>query len=178
MSPVPSQPGTTAAIAPAHEDEWQQYRALRIEMLTDSPLAFSDRAPEVESWGDSRWQTRLASMLLPDSTLLVARDSQGAWIGQMAAREYLHTTPAAVWLLEVYLSPMARGTGLGNLLLEGVIGWAEERGHRRIFLDVHEHAAAARRFYSRHGFSETGNQQPYPLDPSQREIEMVRALNP
>lgn len=176
--PVPNQPGPNPSIGPAHPDEWREYRALRVEMLTDSPLAFSDRVSEVETWDDSRWQTRLASMLMPDSTLLVARDAEGRWLGQMAGREYLHTTPPAVWLLEVFLTPAVRGSGLGGLLLEGVIDWVEERGHRRVFLDVHEHAAAARRFYARHGFTETGNQQPYPRDPSQREFEMVRSLHP
>lgn len=161
----------------AGPEEWQQARRLRLEMLADAPLSFSDRLQDAETWVDQRWRARLTSALWDDSVLVVAVDSQGCWHGQMAAREYLNHHPPKVWLLEVYVSPEFRSHGVADQLLAAVEKWVRDRGHDMVFLDVHEHAAAARRFYRRMGFSETGSTQPYPLDPTQRELELAKPLS-
>lgn len=160
----------------AGPDEWQQARRLRLEMLGDAPEAFSDRLVDAETWDDERWRGRLTSAVWEDSVLVVAVDREGRWHGQMGAREYLHHEPARVWLLEVYVSPGSRSRGLAEELLSAVEAWARDRDHARLYLDVHEHAAAARRFYARMGFTETGNSQPYPNNPAQRELEMVKEI--
>lgn len=145
-------------------------------MLADAPQSFGDRLEDVRTWGRERWRARLASALMDDSALLVAVDVDGVWVGQMAAREYLHPAPARVWLLEVYVTPAHRSSGLAEVLLSGIEAWTLDRGHHRLHLDVHEDSGAARSFYLRMGFVESGRTQPYPLDTTRRELEMVKDL--
>lgn len=139
-------------------------------------MAFSDHLAEEQVRGERHWQVRLASRLMDDSVLVVAVDADGTWLGQMGAREYVEDRAPCVWLLEVYLRPEARGGGLAAALLDDVETWARDRGHRRIVLDVHEHAAAARRFYARAGFVETGRRRPHPKDARHQELEMHKLL--
>lgn len=157
-------------------DEWARARRLRLEMLRDAPQSFDITLAEAQSWDDERWRVRLASALMHDSALLVAVDEGGSWLGQMAAREYLDHDPARVWLLEVYVTPALRSTGLAAELLAGIEAWALARGYSQLHLDVHEGSIPARRFYQRMGFAETGSTQPYPLDRSHLEVEMVKTL--
>jgi len=145
-------------------------------MLEDSPMAFSDHLARESGRDDHHWQVRLNSRLMPDSVLVVAVDEAGTWLGQMGAREYVEDGQRSVWLLEVYLRPEVRGSGAAAALLAEVELWARDRSHRRILLDVHEHAAAARRFYARAGFVETGRRRPHPKDGRHAELEMVRHL--
>ena len=56
-----------------------------------------------------------------------------------------------VSLDEIYL--VEPGTGTGSVLLERLIARAHERGAASIFLETEMSNTAARRFYSRHGFS-------------------------
>lgn len=145
-------------------------------MLADTPHAFGDRLADVRGWDDERWRNRLASHLLPDSMVVVAVDDGERWVGQMSAREYRNYDPARAWLLGVYLSPDHRGAGRAEALLASVEEWVTGRGLGELYLDVHERSTAARAFYERLGFAYTGHTQPYPLEPSEIEYEMVKHL--
>lgn len=145
-------------------------------MLADSPHAYLDTLADASTWSDSTWQTKLASRLLPDSLFVVASDPDGRWVGTMGAREYVTPRPG-LWVLEVYLNPDHRHAGTAAAMLSEVEGWARSRGHDTLYLDVHERATAARRFYAKHGFRETGATQPYGNDPTEVEFEMVKRLD-
>ncbi|NLE96985.1 MAG: GNAT family N-acetyltransferase [Propionibacterium sp.] len=153
-------------------DDWAAARALRLEMLRNSPHAFGDRLEDVTAWDDERWRVRSSSMTMPDSAWAVAVSDDGRFLGQMAGRDYF----GEAWLLEVYVAPGARGSGAAGRLLAEIEAWAAARGHRRLYLDVSERSTAARRFYARSGFVETGKFSPHPLFPSESEIEMVKQL--
>lgn len=171
-------PHHVEAVREARIDEWKQSRTLRLEMLADTPHAFGDRLADVLHWDDEQWRIRHYSHLLPDSAVFVAVERDGRWVGQMEAREFHDHTPARVWLMGVYVTPAHRGNGTATALLEAVEQWVRGRGFGQLYLDVHEHSSAARRFYQRKGFVPTGSTAPYPLDPSTAESEMVKALEP
>ena len=163
-------------IREAHVDEWDRSKELRLEMLADTPHSFGDRLPDVLLWDDDRWMKRHESHLLPDSAVLVAVADDGHWVGHMALREFHNYSPPRVWLMGVYVTPAFRGDGTAVRLLEAAQSRAVERGFDLLFLDVHEHAVAARRFYGKLGFEPTGHMSPYPLDPTTTELEMVKVL--
>lgn len=156
----------------ARTDEWEASRALRLQMLADTPHAFGDRLEDVEDWDEQRWRRRAASMLLSDAAWFVAVDADGAWHGQAAVRDYA----GSAWLLEVFVGPALRGTGLAAELLASAERWATARGHSVMFLTVDEQAVAARRFYTRSGFVESGATTPHPLYPDHLEYEMFKPL--
>ncbi|MDO5737006.1 MAG: GNAT family N-acetyltransferase [Propionibacteriaceae bacterium] len=162
----------------ARTEEWRAARDLRLEMLADTPHSFGDVLADVVCWDDDRWITRHESDLLPDSEVFVAVDAAGRWVGQMAAREFHNYSPARAWLLGVYVTPAHRGATTATALLEAVQTWALDRGFAHLYLDVHEQAGAARKFYERQGFVATGVTAPYPLDVSTTELEMVKLLHP
>jgi L-amino acid N-acyltransferase YncA len=60
------------------------------------------------------------------------------------------------WLHAIYLHPDARGTGAGMELLRAAMDDAYAAGARRFLLWVNERNAAARKFYEKLGFIETG----------------------
>lgn len=55
-------------------------------------------------------------------------------------------------LEDLYVSPQARGAGLGRAMVQAVIDRAVERGCRRVELDVDEDNLAARALYAQAGF--------------------------
>lgn len=164
------------AIREARPGEWEQSRALRLEMLADSPHSFGDALDDVRLWPDDRWRIRHESQLLPDSGVFVAVDVDGCWVGHMAVREFHNYTPPRAMLQGAYVSPGQRGTGTAVALLGAAETWARGRGFAELYLDVQEYAAEARRFYERHGFVTTGASSVYPLDPSTSELEMVKRV--
>jgi GNAT superfamily N-acetyltransferase len=57
-----------------------------------------------------------------------------------------------IYLLDGYLDPAARGTGLGNALLARGLEWARAGGYRRCLLHFHSANVVARRFWRDTGF--------------------------
>ncbi|MEO7588991.1 MAG: GNAT family N-acetyltransferase [Arachnia sp.] len=165
-------------IREARPDEWRQSRTLRLEMLADTPHSFGDHLHEVLGWDDDQWMIRHESHLLPDSGVFVAVAEDGRWMAHMGVREFHNYSPPRAWLMGVYVTPALRGTGTAANMLRAVESWTVDRGFDRLFLDVHEHALPARRFYEKFGFVPTGETLPYPLDPTTSELEMVKVLTP
>ena len=60
--------------------------------------------------------------------------------------------PGAIELRKMYLSPAARGLGLGRQLLDLAITWSRARGADRLVLDTVEEMTRAIAFYEAHGF--------------------------
>jgi GNAT superfamily N-acetyltransferase len=88
--------------------------------------------------------------------LLGAVDSDGAPPVGVCALRYRY----GVWLdgldcclEDVFVEESARGTGLGEALVQTAIGRARERGAKRIELDVNEENKPAAALYEKLGFS-------------------------
>lgn len=156
------------------EADWREYRALRLEMLEDTPIAFLDTLERARTHPDEHWRGRAANAS-PTSRLFAAVADGGRWLGTMGG---FHATGARdPHLVGVYITPAFRGRehGMADALLDAVIDWARGRSDR-LLLEVHEHNPPAIRFYARRGFELTGVTAPYPLDPSARELEMALPL--
>jgi GNAT superfamily N-acetyltransferase len=63
---------------------------------------------------------------------------------------------------ELYVAPEARGAGIGSALLAAVESITRERGGRLIEIAVDGADTDARRFYERHGYTDTGAGQGQP----------------
>jgi GNAT superfamily N-acetyltransferase len=61
-------------------------------------------------------------------------------------------------LRKMYLSPAARGRGVGTQLLEACLQHCRARGARQVVLDTTEKMTAAIAFYERHGFQRDDGQ--------------------
>jgi GNAT superfamily N-acetyltransferase len=79
-------------------------------------------------------------------------------------------------LHRLYLDPALRGCGLGNALVETVLGWCRNSGVTRLVLWSDTRFAHAHRLYLRHGFRQTG-ERVLPEDINQtREYHFERAV--
>lgn len=60
--------------------------------------------------------------------------------------------PTSFELRKMYLSPVARGRGLGGRLLDVAVAWTRAAGGRELVLDTVEEMGRAIAFYEAHGF--------------------------
>jgi ribosomal protein S18 acetylase RimI-like enzyme len=159
------------------EDDWRQLRDLRLEMLADTPIAYSETLAEAHALDEAEWRFRARRGASPESTSIVAIDhATGRWVGNMSG--YVdHAGDPAPRLVGVYVHHRFRGRppGVADSLLDGMERWATAHGDS-LTLHVHEDNVRAAAFYRRHGYEPTGAVEPYVLDPSRLEIVMRKAL--
>ncbi|WP_083362694.1 GNAT family N-acetyltransferase [Microterricola viridarii] len=161
------------------EQDWAETRALRLEMLADTPHAYLETVADAAARDEAGWRERARRTAGPGAislaAILTGGEETGRWVGTMAA--ILPEGAAGARLVGVYVAPDWRGAaaGVSGALLAGIEEWAGLHGDV-LTLEVHQDSTAARRFYKRHGFEETGAVHPYPLDRSRLEFEMAKPL--
>lgn len=162
-------------VRPTSSDDWEQIRALRLEAVRDTPIGFVENEEHVLALDEAQWRTRGERGASEGSVQFVAEDEGGRWLGIMSG--WRPSPDEGPFLLGVYVVPEARGdeAGVADALLTAVVAWASTQADR-LLLHVHEDNQRAAAYYRKHGFAETGNREPYALDPSKTEIEMLLDL--
>jgi GNAT superfamily N-acetyltransferase len=163
-------------IRPTTEDDWRQVRALRLEMLGDTPIAFGETLDSALKLGEAEWKMRGRRGNTAGGTVLAAITDDGRWIGTMGTYTPEYTT--VPMLVGVYVTPRFRGeaAGVTAALLASVEDWAAQRSDR-ITLHVHEDNRRAHALYLKHGYQDTGRTFAYALDPNSMELEMIKSLS-
>lgn len=127
-------------------------RALRLEALADTPVAFGESVEEAQSRPDADWRDLLSG----------DRAFFGVFEGSdLLACANFSPEPGAKarhrgWLYGVYVSPRARGTGASDLLIGAVLAYARDEGAKQVHLGVWTENRPALRLYERFGFSTYG----------------------
>lgn len=67
----------------------------------------------------------------------------------------------ALWIEELYVTPKARRRGIGRILVETVLDWAEENGFRGIDLEAYHGNTPASILYRALGFHRLGRERFY-----------------
>jgi ribosomal protein S18 acetylase RimI-like enzyme len=163
-------------IRATREEDWPLVRALRIENATDNPISYGATLETTLSMTENDWRLRARRGQQEHTIALAAVEaSTQRWIGMMQAQEGDDDGSHAV-LTGVYVTPDFRGRphGVADALLARILNWASPRSPR-LRLYVHEDAAPARRFYSRHRFAPTGRARPHPYAAG-LQLEMARPL--
>ncbi|ARC58026.1 Mycothiol acetyltransferase [Frondihabitans sp. 762G35] len=167
----------SVTIRPTTEEDWREYRLLRLEMLGDTPIAYGETLERALRHAEPEWRQRARRGEGPRQALFAAIDEDlSRWVGAMGG--YLPTGPGAGPLLVgVYVAPAFRGqdAGVADALLARVEEWARDFG-TDLTLFVHEENGRAIRFYERRGFADTGRRLPYELAPHGLEWEMRKPL--
>ena len=133
----------------ANPDEWERVREIRIRALTDSPDAFGSTLEREERFEEIDWRNRLNQ---EGVATFIATLGKGQDIGLVTGAPY----DEVAGLFSMWVSPEARGTGVGKQLVEVVVDWAASEGFPRILLDVADHNVAAIALYKSIGFQRTG----------------------
>lgn len=151
--------------------DWPAWRELRLAALAEAPYAFGSRLADWQGEGDreERWRARLD---IPGSVNLIALlDGQPAGMasGVLAGG-------GEAELISMWVSPAARGRGVGDQLVAAVERWARQACARVLRLAVahgNENAAA---LYLRSGFCHTGELGDLMPDGVHREHIMAKRL--
>jgi GNAT superfamily N-acetyltransferase len=151
--------------------EWREVRALRLRALAEAPHAFGSTLAETLEYPDERWRRVTSGEQGP---VFVAIDDDGQWVGMV--RTYPDDDDATPHVAGLWVDPASRNAGVGRLLLETFLGWAQGTGVSEVRLWVTETNAPALALYRRAGFVPTERHQALPSDPSLREVMMSRAL--
>lgn len=159
-----------AEIREAGTGDWQAMRDVRLAALRDAPQAFASTYEREAAFTEADWQRRIAQ---GGSFLAYAPELGTAPAGIAGGFE---TGPGTIELVSMWVTPRARGHGIGQALVEAVAGWARARSASRLHLWVTENNRHARLLYDRCGFRPTAERQPLPSDPEVTEIGMVRPV--
>ena len=155
----------------AVEADWEQSRAIRLQALQQAPLAFASTYEREIAFAEGIWRQRIndaAQFLAVDAGVVV-----GTATGFAEPSE-----PGRVILVAMFVSPSARGRGVGERLVRAVVDQARADGADDVRLQVVETNDAAARLYQRCGFVATGASVPLPHHPELTEHEMILALRP
>ncbi|MFB2585320.1 GNAT family N-acetyltransferase [Herbiconiux liukaitaii] len=160
-------------------EDWREVRALRLEMLADTPLAYLETLARAERRSEAEWRAWAREGSSENSitlaTILTEGPQAGRWVGTMLSK--VPSGASGPHLFGVYVAPSHRGrqAGVTDALLTAIETWAATRGDT-LTLEVHEHNARALAAYRARGFTETGRTTPYPLDRTHRDLEMRKPL--
>ena len=148
-------------------------KAIRLEMLVDSPLAFLERIDEAAAKPHADQQARIAKVAADPDTAQFIAEEDGRVIGHAggwAPNEATGTT----MIFAVYVTPARRGTGILKQIIDAVAEWSRAMGRPRLELEVIVGNDRAVRAYERIGFTDTGRRAPHPTIPVLTEMLMTR----
>jgi GNAT superfamily N-acetyltransferase len=152
-------------------DEWRELKEIRLAALLDAPDAFATRHAEAAARDDARWRADAARGAGTEHATFVAV-VDGRFVGMAGG----WSDDGVARLIQMFVRPEARGTGVADELILAVAGWARDQGFARLELGVVEGNEAAERAYARCGFVRVGA----PLDRSAAglapEVRMALAL--
>lgn len=128
------------------------FKRIRLAALKDSPSAFLSTYEAALTRSDESWCAQA------DST---AQGSERATFIACSANEPIGITAiyrdnervAVGELLQVWIAPEYRGTGVARDLMSAVFWWAGENNFREIIATVASGNASAQRFYEKSGFT-------------------------
>jgi ribosomal protein S18 acetylase RimI-like enzyme len=150
---------------------WRALRDIRLAALRDAPQAFASTYEREAAFTEADW---LRWISRGDTFLAYAPELGAAPVGIVSEYE---GEPGTIELISMWISPEARGRGIGRALVEAVLGQARAKSMTRVHLWVAESNRSARLLYERCGFRPTAERQPLPSNPQLPEIAMARSLD-
>ena len=159
----------TASVALLRPGDEARLRAIRLRALGDAPDAFGTTLEVASGWPAASWTRQLRTL----PTFVAVLDGNDIGIVR-GARDPDH--PDQVWLISMWVSPAARGSGIGAALVAAVQDWARGTDASRLVLEVGAHNQPAQRLYLRMGFQDTGRRRRLP--PPREHIEECEMAYP
>jgi RimJ/RimL family protein N-acetyltransferase len=148
-------------------------RALRLEMLADSPLAFLETLAQAAARPHEDYRRRIIQASTGRELAQFVADPGGRLIGH-AGGTVLPEEPDVTVVFAVYITPARRGSGVLDELVEAVAEWSRTVGRPELMLEVVVGNDRAVRAYERLGFVDTGIRVPHPVIPALTELQMRR----
>ncbi|MFF5295537.1 GNAT family N-acetyltransferase [Paractinoplanes globisporus] len=152
-------------------------RALRLEMLADSPLAFLETLAQAAARPHEAYRRRVAEAARGGRLAQFVADPGGrARLIGHAGGTVLPEEPGETVIFAVYVTPEHRGGKLLAELVEAVAAWSRAHGRDQLMLEVVAGNERAVRAYEKLGFEDTGERVPHPVLPVLTELRMRRRI--
>jgi GNAT superfamily N-acetyltransferase len=148
-------------------------RALRLEMLADSPLAFLETLAQAAARPHEDYRRRIIQASTGRELAQFVADPGGRLVGH-AGGTVLPEEPGVTVVFAVYITPARRGSRVLDDLVEAVAEWSRTVGRPELMLEVVVGNDRAVRAYQRLGFVDTGLRVPHPVIPALTELQMRR----
>jgi GNAT superfamily N-acetyltransferase len=117
---------------------------------------------------------RLRRLLSGDAMFAMLVDEPAVAVGLVSLRPSAWYDGAAALLDELYVAPERRSAGIGSALLMSVEDEVRRRGGELLEINVDGQDVDARRFYLRHGYTDTDPGQSEPCLYLHKELTPVR----
>ena len=159
------------------EDEWEQYRSVRLNALEESPEAFVATVDEERAYDEDFWRNRMRR----SQRLLAEQDGAPvgvASVGQ-ARQEGEKENAKVAELFGLWVTPAARGTGVASQLVQAGADAARKQGRSHLAYWVGADNGRAVAFASGFGFRPTDSRRPMRVkgaDDDEDEVAMVLPL--
>ncbi|WP_368856915.1 N-acetyltransferase family protein [Micromonospora echinofusca] len=164
---------TTVEVRRIRPTDAARMRALRLEMLADTPLAFLETLADASARPHTDYVARITQTSTGCGTAQFVADPGGRLVGS-AGGFAPADDPRTTLIFGVYVTPRWRGAGLLGRLVDGIAAWSRECGRPELMLEVVVGNDRALRAYRRLGFVETGERVPHPVIPVLTELRMRR----
>jgi predicted GNAT family acetyltransferase len=166
-------PATAFTVRRIRVADAARMRALRLEMLADSPLAFLETLAEAAAMPHEKFRDRVARAASGPTVAQFVADPGGPLIGH-AGGTTVADEPRLTVIFAVYVTPQRRGTGVLPALIDAVAAWSVAAGRPELLLEVVVGNDRAVHAYQRLGFVDTGVRAPHPTVPQLTELQMRR----
>ena len=150
------------------------FKEIRLRALQEAPYAFGSTYARESQFSESEWLARLERWNGQRGAGFLAMDG-GSPCGIAGSLLDL-TDPTRAELVSMWTAPTHRQRGIGRLLVNEVLRWAQTRHVQLLLLMVTSTNQPAIRFYEGLNFTRTGRTEPYPNDPALIEYEMSRPI--
>jgi ribosomal protein S18 acetylase RimI-like enzyme len=136
------------------EEDWGQYRDIRLTALKESPEAFVATGAQEEALDEQGWRERMRRA----RRLVAERDGSPLGVVSLGRGDPDHACTGE--LFGQWVDPRARGTGVAWKLVEAGAAQALADGHKQLGYWVGTDNGRAVAFASSFGFRPTGTRRP------------------
>jgi len=136
------------------EEDWQQYRDIRLAALQEAPDAFVATWAQEEAFDEQVWRARMLR-----STRLLA-EREGSVVGVVSLGQAEESFAHSAELFGFWVAPEARGTGVAWKLVEAGAEEARKEGHSQLGYWVGTDNGRAVAFASSFGFRPGNTRRP------------------
>jgi len=153
-------------------EDWQQYRAARLDALQESPSAFPVTYEEEAAADEASWRARMSR-----SYRFVA-EREGRVVG-VVSLGHDPLDPESADVFGLYVSPDARSTGVSWRLVQAAARQARADGCREVSYWVGTENARAIAFAANFGFRPAGERRPSRsrnAEYGEQEVAMILSL--
>ncbi|MBB2986176.1 GNAT family N-acetyltransferase [Terracoccus luteus] len=176
------------------EDDWQEYKAVRLAALRESPEAFAATAGDEEAFDDDLWRDRMTR----SERLVAEREDEAVGVLSIGSAKTTPTNPDAdddaadaapsdgsdesaevAEIFGLWVRPSSRGSGVATRLVKEAAQHARDSGRSHVVYWVGTENGRAVAFASGMGFLPTDYRRPMGVvseEDGEEEIAMVLPL--